>query len=86
MHYLEDHSSHVENNHMSADLSANRSASLRNALGLLDERSRDILEQRWLSEDKQTLHQLAAKYDVSAERIRQLEKNAMNKLRGAIGS
>ncbi|MFT7560232.1 MAG: RNA polymerase sigma-32 factor [Flavobacteriales bacterium] len=47
----------------------------------LDDRSRDILKQRWLTEDKSTLHQLAAVYGVSAERIRQLEKNAMKKVR-----
>ena len=56
--------------------------SLQVALAQLDERSRDILQHRWLNEDKSmTLHELAAKYSVSAERIRQLEKNAMLKLR-----
>lgn len=47
----------------------------------LDERSRDILQQRWLAEDKATLHDLAAKYNVSAERIRQIEKMAMDKIK-----
>lgn len=51
------------------------------ALSKLDERSQDILQQRWLLENKATLHDLAEKYGVSAERIRQLEKNAMKKLR-----
>jgi RNA polymerase sigma-32 factor len=51
------------------------------ALHALDERSRDILEQRWLNEGKLTLQELADKYRVSAERIRQLEKNAMKKVR-----
>lgn len=51
------------------------------ALEQLDERSKDILQQRWLAEDKLTLHDLADKYGVSAERVRQLEKNAMKKLR-----
>jgi len=51
------------------------------ALNELDERSRDILSQRWLNDDKATLHELAAKYGVSAERIRQLEKNAMEKVK-----
>lgn len=52
------------------------------ALEQLDERSQDILQQRWLNEDnKLTLHDLAAKYGISAERVRQLEKNAMLKLR-----
>lgn len=51
------------------------------ALQSLDERSREIIRQRWLNEDKTTLHTLAAEYGVSAERIRQLEANAMKKLR-----
>lgn len=50
----------------------------------LDERSRDILSRRWLQDDKSTLHELADQYGVSAERIRQLEKNALNKLRSAM--
>lgn len=54
------------------------------ALSELDERSVDILRSRWLSEKKATLHELAAKYNVSAERIRQLEQNAMKKMRQAI--
>ncbi|HYK26125.1 MAG TPA: RNA polymerase sigma factor RpoH [Steroidobacteraceae bacterium] len=54
---------------------------LHQALGRLDERSRDILEQRWIGEDKATLHELADKYGVSAERIRQIESNALTKLR-----
>ena len=66
------------------DWSDNASSNLHEALAALDERSRDILQQRWLNEDKATLHELAAKYSVSAERIRQLEKNAMNKLKGTI--
>ena len=51
------------------------------AMEQLDERSQDILQQRWLADEKLTLHDLAEKYDVSAERIRQLEKNAMKKIR-----
>jgi RNA polymerase sigma-32 factor len=51
------------------------------AMQSLDDRSRDILTQRWLSDGKATLHDLAAKYSVSAERIRQLEKNAMDKVK-----
>lgn len=54
---------------------------LESALGELDERSRDILQRRWLNEKKETLHTLAAEYQVSAERIRQLEKAAMQKVR-----
>jgi RNA polymerase sigma-32 factor len=51
------------------------------ALEKLDERSRHILESRWLTENKQTLHELADHYGVSAERIRQIEVNAIKKLR-----
>ncbi|PCK09745.1 MAG: RNA polymerase sigma factor RpoH [Alteromonadaceae bacterium] len=54
------------------------------ALDKLDERSRDILQKRWLSDSKSTLHDLAAVYGVSAERIRQLEKNAMKKVKAYI--
>ena len=54
------------------------------ALQGLDARSRDIVQRRWLSAAKPTLHQLAAEYQVSAERIRQLESNAMKKLRAAL--
>ena len=53
---------------------------MREALTTLDDRSRDIMESRWLTENKQTLHQLADKYGVSAERIRQIESNAIKKL------
>jgi len=54
---------------------------LTNALATLDDRSRDIVSQRWLNDDgKATLHTLADQYQVSAERIRQIESNAMKKL------
>ena len=54
------------------------------ALEKLDRRSKDIVLRRWLSEDKPTLHELADEYGVSAERIRQIEKRAMEKMRGSI--
>ena len=54
---------------------------LTESMALLDERSQDIVRSRWLGEEKATLHELGAKYGVSAERIRQLEKNAMKKLK-----
>lgn len=57
------------------------SAQLADALTELDDRSRDILASRWLAEDKTTLQTLADRYGVSAERIRQLESQAMRKLR-----
>ncbi len=53
------------------------------SLKMLDERSQDIIQRRWLNEDKATLHELAGEYQVSAERIRQIEKNALNKMRVA---
>jgi len=60
---------------------AYESSRLNTALSNLDDRSRSILAERWLSDKKSTLHELADKYQVSAERIRQLEKNAMNKVK-----
>ena len=68
----------------SEEFAEDSSARLQLALTELDARSRDILERRWLAEDKPTLHELAAEYEVSAERIRQLEANAMKKLRVAM--
>jgi RNA polymerase sigma-32 factor len=67
-----------------ADFTEDSLARLQVALAGLDERSRDILERRWLLEEKPTLHELAAEYDVSAERIRQLEANALKKLRTSL--
>lgn len=67
-----------------ADFAQDSTARLQLALADLDDRSRDILERRWLIDDKSTLHELAALYGVSAERIRQLEANAMKKLRTAL--
>ncbi|PVZ15518.1 MULTISPECIES: RNA polymerase sigma factor RpoH [unclassified Pseudomonas] len=83
-HYLEDHRYDPAKQLEDADWSDSANASLHQALQVLDERSRDILYQRWLAEEKATLHELAEKYNVSAERIRQLEKNAMNKIKGSI--
>ena len=57
---------------------------LRKALAALDQRSRTIIEQRWLGGDKSTLQDLAARFGVSAERIRQLENNAMTRMRTAL--
>ena len=85
-YYLEDHSAdpalQVENTNYTDDANGR----LHEALGDLDERSRTILQQRWLTEEKSTLHELADMYQVSAERIRQLEKNAMKKLKTAMGT
>lgn len=82
VHYLEDHSSDLASQVENANLESNNQARLLAAIKTLDERSQHILQERWLSEDKATLQDLAATYQVSAERIRQLEKNAMNKLKG----
>jgi RNA polymerase sigma-32 factor len=83
-HYLEDHSLDPARVNEAEDHEQNANSRLFSALNDLDERSRDILQQRWLAEEKSTLHELAAQYGVSAERIRQLEKNAMKKVRVAM--
>lgn len=68
------------------DSDANDRERLYQALETLDERSRTILEHRWLGEKKSTLHELAEQYGVSAERIRQIEKNAMKKIKGLLSA
>jgi len=69
----------------SDDWTEQRVEALQDSLEVLDDRSRDILMSRWMDEDnKATLHDLAARYNVSAERIRQLEKNAMKKMRNVL--
>ena len=83
-HYLEDNRYDPARQLEESDWTESSTANLHEALDGLDARSRDILYQRWLAEEKATLHDLAAKYNVSAERIRQLEKNAMNKLKGSM--
>ena len=67
-----------------ADFNSDASTRMHAALNILDDRSRRILEKRWLTEDKMTLHKLADEYGISAERIRQLEVNAIKKLRNAM--
>jgi RNA polymerase sigma-32 factor len=57
---------------------------LAQAMLTLDDRSQHILRSRWMTEEKATLHELADKYGVSAERIRQIEANAIKKLRGIV--
>ena len=56
------------------------------ALEKLDERSRSILKRRWMTDDKATLHELADEYGISAERVRQVETNAISKLKGLMGA
>ncbi|ASG66708.1 RNA polymerase sigma factor RpoH [Idiomarina sp. X4] len=82
--YLEDKRSDLAAEIEAEDYESHNQQKLLTAMSELDERSQDIVQSRWLSEDKTTLHDLAAKYEVSAERVRQLEQNAMKKLRVAM--
>lgn len=64
-----------------------QSAGLSNALASLDERSRRIVQARWLNEDQaSTLHELAAEFNVSAERIRQIEQKAFSKMHASLSN
>jgi len=82
--YLQQHNADPALLLENADWQGHKETLLSNALQGLDERSQDIVASRWLTEKKMTLHELAERYGVSAERIRQLEKNAMKKLKGAV--
>ena len=68
----------------SSDWDSHTKTLFTNAMSTLDERSKDILACRWLVDEKATLQDLAAKYSVSAERIRQIESNAIDKLKAAV--
>lgn len=68
------------------DYEQQSTSALHEAMDQLDDRSRNILQRRWLDDEKSTLHELAAEYNVSAERIRQLEKNAMEKIKTAMSA
>lgn len=78
--YLQDISHEPAQLAESANWESHNHQRLYHALETLDERSRDILQRRWLAEKKTTLQELADQYQVSAERIRQLENNAIKKL------
>jgi len=78
--YLEDKRQGPEEELETMQLENIQLEALTAALDKLDKRSKDIVNKRWLSEKKQTLHQLADRYGVSAERIRQLEKSAFGKI------
>ena len=67
-----------------ADFNDDATTRMSAAMKILDDRARRIIEARWLTDDKMTLHELADEYGVSAERIRQLETNAIKKLRNAM--
>ncbi|MCW8109257.1 RNA polymerase sigma factor RpoH [Alteromonas ponticola] len=82
--FLEDKSADVEMDVINNDWDTNASKRLYSAIKTLDERSQDIIETRWLADNKITLQDLADKYQVSAERVRQIEKNAMKKLQAAM--
>jgi RNA polymerase sigma-32 factor len=82
--YLEDKNADPAKSLEQSDWESHSVNKLEHALEKLDERSRDILQKRWLAEEKITLQELADQYQVSAERIRQLEKNAMSKLKDAL--
>jgi|TARA_B110000483_G_scaffold242295_2_gene327698 RNA polymerase sigma-32 factor len=84
VYYLEDHSQDPATLLEHEDTESSNSDMLVRGLDLLDERSRDIVERRWLSEEKDTLNELADEYGVSAERIRQIEAAAMKKIRKLI--
>lgn len=70
--------------HEQQDWEENTHGKLYQAMSGLDDRSKDILEKRWFADDKATLHELADTYGVSAERIRQLEANAIKKLKASM--
>jgi len=82
--YLPDMRYNPEQLVMNEQTSTDNSNSLHAAIETLDDRSKEILQRRWLSENKATLHELAAEYNVSAERIRQIEKRAMQKMKGQL--
>jgi len=82
--YLEQHGADPALLLENSDWEDRKENMLMTAMADLDDRSRDILASRWLMEEKATLHELAERYSVSAERIRQLEQNAMKKLKAAV--
>ncbi|MEM1411764.1 MAG: RNA polymerase sigma factor RpoH [Pseudomonadota bacterium] len=84
--YLEGNVDDPETAVADRDESDHNNGLLYRGIDALDERSQDIIRRRWLTEDKTTLQELANVYGVSAERIRQLEANAMKKLRASISA
>ena len=84
--YLQDISSNPSMLFEEEEWANHNNTRLYDALDGLDNRTRDIVASRWLNEEKITLQELADKYGVSAERIRQLEKNAMKKLQRVLAA
>ncbi|MGX2956955.1 RNA polymerase sigma factor RpoH [Ursidibacter sp. B-7004-1] len=82
--YIEDDTSNFADDLEYEQHNGQATAQLAYALAQLDERSQDIIKTRWLDEEKATLHELAAKYNISAERVRQLENQALKKIKDAI--
>lgn len=82
--YLESKSRDPEMEAESSDWTSHNNTLLYAGLGELDDRSKDIIRSRWLQDEKMTLQELANRYGVSAERIRQLEANALRKMRASI--
>ena len=79
--YLVDHAASPDEALARSDNSDHQLAVLGRGMQQLDARSRDIIKRRWLDDEKVTLQELADEYGVSAERIRQIEANAMKKIR-----
>ena len=82
--YLEDNSSNSADELEDEEQTGEATAQLAYALSTLDERSQDIIKTRWLDENKATLQELADKYNISAERVRQLENAALKKIKDAV--
>ena len=84
IHYLEDKASNPENAVIAESQAITETNQIYAALASLDERSQTIIKERWLSKQKSTLETLAKQFDISLERIRQLEKNALQKMRATM--
>lgn len=84
--YLEDTQSDLATEVEDENWENHANKRLMNALITLDDRSQDIVKTRWLNDKKSTLQELADKYEISAERVRQLEKNALNKLKAGMAA
>ena len=82
--YLQDMRYNPEVLASQSDQEDSRHTQLQQALSTLDARSRDIIQRRWLDENKPTLHELAAEYGISAERIRQIESKALDVMKGTL--
>ena len=84
--YLEDTDANPADIFENDSLNEANTTHLYKAINELDDRSRDIIQDRWLADEKLTLHELAEKYNISAERVRQIEKNAMKKVKQSFSS